>query len=62
MLQPSALGKDFAGHAQALALGDPSALAYGNARSILSALLLASAFLQGNGQCGFVVESMVATE
>lgn len=56
MLQPSALSKDFAGHAQALALGDPSALAYGNSRSILSTLLLGSAYLQGNGQCGFVVE------
>lgn len=30
--------KHFAGHAQALALGDPAALAYGDARSILSAL------------------------
>jgi hypothetical protein len=53
MLEPSALGKDFAGHAQALALQDPSAPTYRNTRGILSALLLESAFLR---------ETMLATE
>ena len=58
----SALIKHFAGHTQALALGDPSASAYGNTRSILSTLLLASVFLQDNGKCSFVVESSFAVE
>ena len=40
----SAVVKHLAGHAYALALKDPSALAYSNAGSILSALLLGSAF------------------
>ena len=49
MLELPALGKDLASYPQPLALEDPPSLAYCDSRSILSALLLASALLQGNG-------------
>lgn len=46
MLKSLAISKDLAGHAQALTLGDSSALANSDTCSILSTLLLVSAFIR----------------
>jgi hypothetical protein len=46
MLKSLAISKDLASHAQTLTLGDSSALANSDTCSILSTLLLVSAFIR----------------